>query len=50
LGLELDDELNGRGRGARRISVEGARVPAWVVPTDEERMVARHTQRVLRAS
>ncbi len=41
LGLRLDEALNARGAG--RIGAEGSRVPAWVVPTDEERMIARHT-------
>jgi acetate kinase len=42
LGLALDPEAN-TGRGARRISAPGSRVAAWVIPTDEERMIARHT-------
>jgi acetate kinase len=45
LGLELDAARNAAGQG--RISADGARVQAWVVPTDEERMVARHTAAVL---
>jgi acetate kinase len=42
LGLELDPEAN-RG-GAGRISAAGSRVAAWVVPTNEELMIARHTR------
>ena len=45
LGLELDEALNARGAG--RISSDASRVSAWVVPTDEERVVARHTSTVL---
>jgi acetate kinase len=45
LGLALDAARNGEGRG--RISADGARVSAWVVPTDEERMIARYTHQVL---
>jgi acetate kinase len=45
LGLHLDEALNASGAG--RISAEGSRVPAWVVPTDEERMVAQHTSTLL---
>jgi len=45
LGLELDPALNQRGEG--RISASASRIAAWVVPTDEERMIARHTARVL---
>jgi acetate kinase len=30
-----------------RISRPGARVSAWVIPTNEELMIARHTGRLL---
>jgi acetate kinase len=45
LGVELDATAN--ARGGPRISVGWSRVSAWVVPTNEELMIARHTQRVL---
>jgi acetate kinase len=45
LGVELDPGLNAAGCG--RISAERSRIQAWVIPTDEERMMARHTQAVL---
>ena len=45
LGLELDEGAN--ARGGPRISREGSRPSAWVVPTDEEAMIARHTRRLL---
>jgi len=45
LGLELDDAAN--ERHGPRISVAGSRVSAWVVPTDEEAMIARHVDRLL---
>jgi acetate kinase len=35
------------GSGERRISSANAAVEVWVIPTDEERMIARHTQAVL---
>jgi acetate kinase len=41
LGLELDPEAN-RNDGPR-ISTQASRVGAWVIPTDEELMIARHT-------
>ena len=41
LGVVLDDAANERGDG--RISADGSRVAAWVVPTDEERVIARYT-------
>ncbi len=45
LGLELDPGRNAGGE--TRISTDGAAVSAWVVPTDEERMIAAHTREVL---
>ena len=47
LGLELDAEAN--GKGGPRISRAGSRVACYVIPTDEELMIARHTLQVLRA-
>ena len=48
LGLELDPEAN--LRGAPCISMPGSRVQAWVIPTNEELMIARHTRRLLGGS
>jgi acetate kinase len=45
LGLKLDAARNSLGNG--RISADGAAVSAWVVPTDEERMLARYTSQTL---
>jgi acetate kinase len=45
LGLELDPEANAR-RGPR-ISAPASRVAAYVIPTDEERMIALHTRAAL---
>ena len=45
LGLELDEEAN-QSRGPR-ISKAGSKVSAWVIPTNEELMIARHTGRLL---
>lgn len=47
LGLELDPEAN--TKGDRRISRQGSRIACYVIPTDEELMIARHTLHVLRA-
>jgi acetate kinase len=41
LGLTLDETAN--RAGGPRISTPGSHVAAWVVPTDEERMIAEHT-------
>ncbi len=35
------------GSGERRLSSANAAVEVWVIPTDEERMIARHTHTVL---
>lgn len=45
LGVELDPDAN--ERGGPRISTAGSRVSAWVIPTNEELMIARHTRRLL---
>jgi acetate kinase len=45
LGVELDTEAN--ARHATRISTAASRVSAWVIPTNEELMIARHTRSVL---
>lgn len=45
LGLTLNAVRNAAGAG--RISADTSRVEAWVIPTDEERMIAHHTARVL---
>ena len=45
LGVELDADAN--QWGGPRISRPGSQVPVWVVPTNEELMIARHTSRLL---
>ena len=48
LGVELDEAANlAAGLGARCISAAGSRVAVWVIPTNEELMIARHTQAVV---
>ncbi|MBL8703346.1 MAG: acetate/propionate family kinase [Rhodospirillales bacterium] len=46
LGLELDDRAN--EAGAPCITRPGSRVSAWVIPTNEERMIALHTMALMR--
>ena len=48
-GLELDVNANAATvRGAEGpISVEGSRLAAWVIPTDEELLIARDTARLV---
>jgi acetate kinase len=44
LGVELDSVAN--ERSGPRISMAGSHVSAWVIPANEELMIAQHTQRV----
>ena len=45
LGLELDIAAN--AEHGPLISTQGSRLKAYVVPTDEELMIARHTLRLI---
>jgi len=45
LGIEFDAAAN--ASGGPRISTATSRTAAWVVPTNEELMIARHTETVL---
>ena len=44
LGVALDADANDGARDAARISASGSRVAVWVIPTNEELMIARHTR------
>ena len=46
LGVELDDAAN--ARHGPRISTSASRASVWVIPTNEELMIARHTLAVTR--
>jgi acetate kinase len=48
LGVEIDEAANAVGRGC--ISTGSSRVAVWVIPTNEELMIARHTRRLLERS
>lgn len=45
LGIEFDAAAN--AKGGPRVSAAASRNSAWVIPTNEELMIARHTVRVL---
>jgi acetate kinase len=49
MGLTLDEEANSSAIGGveRRISTEDSRLHAWVIPTDEELLIARDTARLV---
>jgi len=46
LGIQLDDERNAKATECR-IDREGSRVELWVIPTDEELLIARDAWRVV---
>jgi acetate kinase len=46
LGVEIDEAANAEGRPL--ISTGSSRVAAWVIPTNEELMIARHTRRLIK--
>ncbi len=45
--LGVDVDLDANARGGPRLSQPGSRVEAWMIPTNEELMIARHTQAVV---
>jgi acetate kinase len=47
LGVEIDTDAN--AQNAPCISTAASRVPVWVIPTNEELMIARHTRNALAA-
>jgi acetate kinase len=44
LGVELDEAAN--AAGVARITTAGSQITAWVIPTNEDLMIARHTWRL----
>ena len=48
LGMEMDAAANrAKATRLRRVSAEGARIAAWVVPAEEDLMIARHVTQML---
>jgi len=45
LGAILDEQANALGEG--RIDASDSKLPVWVLPTDEERVIARHTAEII---
>jgi acetate kinase len=45
LGVELDDAAN--NAGGPRISTPNSKAAVWVIPTNEELMIVRHTRKLL---
>lgn len=48
LGLETDDEINEDKTKEKKISTAKSKVQAWVIPTNEELVIARDTYRLLK--
>lgn len=47
LGIVLDPEANAKAQGEAKIHATGSRVQIWVVPTNEELIVARQAKQLL---
>ena len=47
LGIYLDEEANNVRGKERLISTKDSKVECWVIPTDEELMIARDTMELL---
>ena len=45
-GIEYDEELNSKTHSTARISTDNSKIQVWVVPTDEEYMIALDTQKL----
>ncbi len=50
LGLTLDPDRNGQGEGERLISTADSAVEIWVIPTNEEWIIAQDTYRIASGS
>jgi acetate kinase len=47
LGVTLDAAANAHASGAARITIADSKVSAWVIPTNEDLMIARHVWRLV---
>jgi acetate kinase len=47
IGIVLDDELNRTAKGEARVSAADSRVQVWIMPTNEELIVARQCKELL---
>lgn len=50
LGIVLDEAVNVTAKGESRISTDGSRTQVWIVPTNEEIIVARQSKELLQGS
>ena len=47
IGVELDKEINKQKGKEMKVSTENSRVQVYVVPTNEELMIARDTDKIV---
>ena len=47
LGVKIDDEKNNERGDSRRISAKDSKIDVWVIPTNEELVIARDTMRLI---
>jgi acetate kinase len=47
-GIRLDPEKNNKAKGETKISTDDSKTQIWVIPTNEELIVARQSQEVIR--
>ena len=50
LGVEIDDDLNGNRGKEMKISTPNSKVEVWIVPTNEELMIAQDTAELVNAA
>ena len=44
LGIEIDKQLNDKARGGAEMKVSSGKTEVWVIPTNEELLIARDTR------
>lgn len=49
LGIEIDAELNAKAKGEAKISTAASKTQVWIMPTNEELIVARQSQELLQS-
>ena len=47
MGIVIDDEANENGQGERLITKPESKIKVFVIPTNEELVIARDTKRLL---
>ena len=48
LGVEIDDERNNIRGEEKKISSDASKIQVWIVPTNEELMIAKETLRLVK--